>query len=67
MAAGFALTGGANGTVTNQEHVDFLAALEVQDFQTVGLLSADPTPVPVYRVRQAASRARRQEGPSCIV
>ena len=58
--AGFALTGGANGTVTNQEHVDFLAALEVQDFQTVGLLSADPTLKSLYTA--FVKRLREQEG-----
>ena len=58
--AGFALTGGANGTVTNQEHVDFLTALEVQDFQTVGLLSADPTLKSLYTA--FVKRLREQEG-----
>ncbi|ETT58702.1 phage tail sheath family protein [Paenibacillus sp. FSL H8-0457] len=58
--AGFALTGGANGTVTNQEHVDFLAALEVQDFQTVGLLSGDPTLKSLYTA--FVKRLREQEG-----
>ena len=58
--AGFALTGGVNGTVTNQEHVDFLAALEVQDFQTVGLLSADPTLETLYTA--FVKRLREQEG-----
>lgn len=58
--AGFALTGGANGTVTNQEHVDFLAALEVQDFQTVGLLSADPALKSLYTA--FIKRLREQEG-----
>lgn len=41
LTAGLPLIGGANGTVTNQEHSDFLSALEVQDFQTLGLLSQD--------------------------
>lgn len=58
--AGFSLTGGANGTVTNQEHVDFLAALEVQDFQTVGLLSSDVTLKSLYTA--FIKRLREQEG-----
>ncbi|UNK17650.1 phage tail sheath family protein [Paenibacillus sp. N3/727] len=58
--AGFSLTGGANGTVTNQEHVDFLAALEVQDFQTVGLLSSDATLKSLYTA--FSKRLREQEG-----
>ncbi|SMF72408.1 Phage tail sheath protein [Paenibacillus uliginis N3/975] len=58
--AGFSLTGGANGTVTNQEHVDFLAALEVQDFQTVGLLSSDATLKSLYTA--FIKRLREQEG-----
>ncbi|KKO50969.1 phage tail sheath family protein [Paenibacillus sp. DMB20] len=58
--AGFVLTGGANGSVTNQEHVDFLAALEVQEFQTVGLLSSDSTLKPLYTAY--IKRLRDQEG-----
>ncbi|WP_379130932.1 phage tail sheath family protein [Paenibacillus sp. sgz500958] len=41
VTAGMSLTGGTNGTVTNLEHTQFLSALEVQDFQTVGLISTD--------------------------
>ncbi|MFE4713958.1 phage tail sheath family protein [Paenibacillus sp. NPDC056722] len=41
LTAALPLTGGTNGTVTNQQHSNFLSALEVQDFQTVGLLSQD--------------------------
>lgn len=39
--AGQQLTGGDNGTVTNQDHVDYLAAVELCDFQTIGLSSVD--------------------------
>lgn len=35
------LIGGADGTVTNGAHADFLSVLEVQEFQTVGLVSQD--------------------------
>lgn len=48
LTAGMPLVGGANGTVTNAEHSDFLSQLEVQDFQTVGLLSQDNTLKALY-------------------
>ncbi len=48
LTAGLPLIGGANGTVTNQEHSDFLSTLEVQDFQTVGLLSQDSSLKALY-------------------
>ncbi|MBW4083867.1 phage tail sheath family protein [Paenibacillus sp. S150] len=41
LTAGMPLTGGTNGTATNAGHSDFLAQLEVHDFQTVGLMSQD--------------------------
>lgn len=41
LTAGMPLIGGADGTVTNGAHADFLSALEVQEFQTVGLVSQD--------------------------
>lgn len=53
--AALPLTGGANGTVTNQEHSDFLTALEVQNFQTVALLSQDDALKALY-----AAFVRRQ-------
>ncbi|GAA0378929.1 phage tail sheath family protein [Bacillus horti] len=39
--AGVPLSGGANGTVTNQDYVDYLAAIEVHEFETVALTSTD--------------------------
>ncbi|MFH5185725.1 phage tail sheath family protein [Paenibacillus sp. TAB 01] len=46
--AGAALTGGADGTVTNSDHTDYLAAIEVFDFQTVALPSNDSTLKSLY-------------------
>lgn len=42
-AAGIPLTGGADGTATNQDYLDYLAAVEVHDFHTLGLPSTDST------------------------
>lgn len=39
--AGAELQGGADGTVTNQDYMDYLAAIEVQDFNTMVLPSDD--------------------------
>lgn len=60
LTAGMPLVGGANGTVTNAEHSDFLAALEVQDFQTVGLVSEDNTLKALYSAY--VKRLRNTEG-----
>jgi hypothetical protein len=60
LSAGMPLTGGANGTVTNAEHSDFLSALEVQDFQTVGLVSQDNTLKALYSAY--VKRLRNTEG-----
>ncbi|MFD2703816.1 phage tail sheath family protein [Paenibacillus shunpengii] len=46
--AGAPLTGGADGTVTNADHTAFLSALELQPFQTVGLVSSDAALKSVY-------------------
>ncbi|QWU15645.1 Phage tail sheath protein [Paenibacillus sophorae] len=59
-SAGIPLTGGSNGTVTNQNHSDFLAALEVQDFQTVGLVSQDNSLKALYT--SYVKRLRDSEG-----
>jgi hypothetical protein len=40
-AAGVPLQGGADGTVSNQDYMDYLAAIEVQDFNTMALPSDD--------------------------
>lgn len=46
--AGVNLTGGADGEVTNQDHMDYLAAIEVQDFNTMALASDDQTLKSLY-------------------
>ncbi|MHA6533063.1 phage tail sheath family protein [Paenibacillus sp. BAC0078] len=60
LTAGMPLTGGANGTVTNAEHSEFLTLLEVQDFQTVGLLSQDNSLKALYT--SFVKRLRDTEG-----
>jgi len=60
VTAGMPLTGGGNGTVTNLEHSQFLSALEVQDFQTVGLVSQDNSLKALYT--SFVKRLRDTEG-----
>ncbi|WP_340025975.1 phage tail sheath family protein [Paenibacillus sp. FSL K6-1096] len=60
VTAGLPLSGGANGVVTNAEHSDFLSALEVQDFQTVGLISEDNSLKSLYSAY--VKRLRNTEG-----
>ena len=48
VSAGAPLIGGADGTVTNADHTAFLAALELQDFNTVALPSTDATLKALY-------------------
>ncbi|WP_058303447.1 phage tail sheath family protein [Gorillibacterium timonense] len=43
VTAGAALTGGLDGTVVNQDYVDYLSAIELHDFQTIALPSTDTT------------------------
>lgn len=58
--AGAPLTGGANGTVTNTDHNDFLTAIETQSFNTIGVVSTDPTLKSVYV--SFVKRLRESEG-----
>lgn len=58
--AGAPLAGGADGTVTNQDHMDFLTAAELYDFQTITLASSDPTLKSVYV--SFVRRLREDEG-----
>ncbi|WP_058830707.1 phage tail sheath family protein [Paenibacillus polymyxa] len=58
--AGAPLTGGANGTVTNTDHNDFLTAVETQSFNTIGVVSTDPTLKSVYV--SFVKRLRESEG-----
>ncbi|WP_138755121.1 phage tail sheath family protein [Paenibacillus sinopodophylli] len=60
LAAGVPLAGGANGTVTNQEHTDYLTQIELQDFNTIALVSNDPALKSVYAA--FARRLREDEG-----
>jgi hypothetical protein len=56
--AGVTLAGGADGTATNQNHIDFLAALEVEEFHTLAYPGTDATLKGVY----AAFIKRMREG-----
>ncbi|WP_079914709.1 phage tail sheath family protein [Paenibacillus sp. 32352] len=58
--AGTALAGGTDGTVTNQDHMDYLAAAELVDFQTMALPSTDSTLKSVYT--SFVRRLRDDEG-----
>ncbi|OBZ08605.1 phage tail sheath family protein [Bacillus sp. FJAT-26390] len=60
LSAGAPLVGGANGTVTNQEHTDYLTQIELQDFNTIALVSADVALKSVYTA--FARRLREEEG-----
>lgn len=42
-SAGTPLTGGDNGAAVNQDYLDYLSAVEIQDFNTIGLPSTDST------------------------
>lgn len=59
-SAGVNLTGGTNGAVTNADHTAFLAALELLDFNTVGLTVDDATLKPLYTA--FVRRLREDEG-----
>lgn len=58
--AGLALAGGADGTVTNQDHADYLSAIEVYEFQTMALPSAESALKSVYAA--FVRRLREEEG-----
>jgi hypothetical protein len=58
--AGTPLTGGADGSATAQDYLDYLAAIEVQDFNTIGLTVTDPTTKDVFV--SFAKRLRDDEG-----
>ncbi|WP_018752175.1 phage tail sheath family protein [Paenibacillus sanguinis] len=58
--AGAPLAGGADGTVTNADHTAYLGAIEVQEFNTVGLLSSDAALKAVYTAW--IKRQREDEG-----
>ncbi|MGO4693941.1 phage tail sheath family protein [Paenibacillus sp. 2TAB26] len=60
LAAGVPLVGGSNGTVTNQDHTEYLAQIELKDFNTIALVSADLSLKSVYAA--FARRLREEEG-----
>lgn len=60
VTAGMNLSGGADGTVTNADHTDYLSAVEGYEFNTIGLLSTDASLKPVYVA--AVKRMRENEG-----
>jgi len=59
-AAGKPLTGGADGSVAQQDYLDYLAAIEVHDFSTIGLTSNDSATKSVFAA--FVKRQREQEG-----
>ncbi len=58
--AGASLTGGADGSVVNQDHTDYLAALELYDFNTLAYSGTDSTLKSVYTA--FVKRLRDDEG-----
>lgn len=58
--AGTPLTGGSDGSVTAQDYLDFLEAIEVREFQTIGLTATDSETKEVFV--QFAKRLRDSEG-----
>ncbi|MGO4545798.1 phage tail sheath family protein [Paenibacillus sp. 2TAB23] len=60
LAAGVPLAGGDNGTVTNQDYSDYLTQIELQDFNTIALVSGDAALKAVYA--SFARRLREEEG-----
>ncbi|MGG1598034.1 phage tail sheath family protein [Paenibacillus naphthalenovorans] len=46
--AGTPLTGGSDGSVTAQDYLDYLSAIEVHDFNTIGLTATDSTTKDVF-------------------
>ena len=58
--AGTPLTGGADGTVTAQDYLDYLAAIEVYDFNTIGLTATDTATKEVFV--SFCRRLREDEG-----
>ncbi|OPA76623.1 phage tail sheath protein [Paenibacillus selenitireducens] len=60
VTAGASLTGGADGTTTNQDHTTYLEAIEVHDWNTVALPSTDASLKSVYV--SFVKRLRDKEG-----
>ncbi|EPY12557.1 phage tail sheath family protein [Paenibacillus alvei] len=60
VTAGLPLTGGSNGTVTNQDHMDYLEAIEVYDFNAMALPNDEQSLKSVYT--SFVKRLREKEG-----
>lgn len=60
VTAGAPLVGGTDGTATNQDHTDYLGAIEVHDFHTMALPSTDSSLKAVYA--SFVRRFRDKEG-----
>lgn len=58
--AGVPLVNGADGTITNQAYVDYLAAVEIYDFNTMALPSTDDTLKAMFQA--FCKRLRDDEG-----
>jgi len=58
--AGTPLTGGDDGSVTQQDYLDYLAAIEVYEFNTIGLTATDSATKAVFV--SFARRLRDDEG-----
>lgn len=58
--AGVVLTGGTDGSVTNADHIDYLAAAELHDFNAIALTSDDSQLKGLYAA--FAKRLRDDEG-----
>jgi len=58
--AGTPLAGGADGTVTAQDYLDYLAAIEVHEVQTIGLTATDASTKEVFV--SFCRRLREEEG-----
>lgn len=60
LSAGVPLAGGANGTVTNQNYIDYLSTIELHEFNTIALVSNDDSLKSVYTA--FVRRLREDEG-----
>lgn len=59
VTAGLPLTGGADGTVTNQAYTDYLAAIEPYEFHTMGIPTKDSS---IKAVVTAFIKRLKEEG-----
>ncbi|NGP45739.1 phage tail sheath protein [Bacillaceae bacterium SIJ1] len=59
-SAGLTLSGGEDGEVTNEDHTDYLTAIQVESFQTVSLSSTEQSLKELYAA--FVNRLREDEG-----